>query len=549
MADSGTKNFGSILSDGLYRIPNYQRGYAWTSEEVHALLDDLEYVTNNDSVSDHYLNSIIVTEAENRPVADVSYVIDGQQRLLTSNLLANEILRKAYQLRDKGGPDAEYLSSQVEDKLYTDIFKSSPSKIEFRALPADQHQTVFEELVPEDLETKRDLEAIAQGASSPSEQKLAEAVLTISERLDELIEPKDSPKDKLIYLNRLASTLHNDFTATLHEVESPSEAGRIFEAINDRGRALNRADKIKSYLVYRATLGDVAVNVEDIHETFTQIYETLNDYASDPAKVDGLVDRVVAQHWNMFAGEDTISKSEDLAGRHEKATVDIEQIKHGKYHASKQADDPRVETWIDVYLTSLRKAADAYVHIRGADQEHLFKEVEARLVDDVDDSAVRHYLHAIEKFGPSTFDSLSIAMYIRFVETQEYESITEALEKLVMRMFGVGGARRDTKRRHFEALSRVLFWSDRDDLTDVFPKESSIPSSVNDDKNKYDIDGTIDDSEQVIDHLERWAHNYSHETEDGETIDVFERRLANDNLDGLGVAGWGGLSAASTVNV
>lgn len=44
------------------------------------------------------------------------------------------------------------------------------------------------------------------------------------------------------------------------------------------------------------------------------------------------------------------------------------------------------------------------------------------------------------------------------------------------------------------------------------------------------------------------TYGYSHETEDGREIDVFERRLREDNLDGLGVAGWGGLSANELKN-
>jgi hypothetical protein len=550
MADSGTKNFGSILSDGLYRIPNYQRGYAWTSSEVNDLLDDLEYVTENESVEDHYLNSIIVTEAEDASLTDVLYVIDGQQRLLTANLLANEILRKAFELSSNGDQNTSHLKTQIEDKLYNDIFKRSASRVTRRALPADEHRDVFKELVLTDLEAERDLEAIEDGAGSPSEQKLAGAVRTISDRLDVLlqVEAPDSPQDQLLYLDRLASTLHNDFTATLHEVKSPSEAGRIFEAINDRGRNLNRADKIKSYLVYRATLGDVSVDVEDIHETFTQIYEVLNDYASDPAKVDGLIDRLVGQHWNIFAGEDQISRSDDLVGRHEKASEDIDQIKHAKYHVTKNADDARVGKWIDVYLNSLRDAADAYVYIRGTDQEDLFERLKEQLSDDIDKSAVRHYLYAIEKFGPSTTHSLSIALYMRFCGSESYESVTKTLEKLIMRIFGVGGARRDTKRGDFESLSRVLFWESRDDLTDVFPEGTSIPSGVANDADTYSIDGSLHDADEVASSLKKWAHNYSHETEDDEEVDVFERRLRNDNLNGLGVAGWGGLSTSELKN-
>ncbi|WP_435319573.1 DUF262 domain-containing protein [Haloarchaeobius sp. TZWSO28] len=549
MADSGTKNFGSILSAGLFRIPNYQRGYAWTSSEVNDLLDDLEYVTETETVNDHYLNSIIVTEAQEE-VADVSHVIDGQQRLLTTNLLANEILRKAYEFNSSSDPNVEYLRDQVGEILYEDVFKSTMGEKQRRVLPADEHRDIFKRLVPTDVESSRDLESIKDDAKSPSEQKLVGAVETIEDRLDAFLksETENSDQNRMVFLNRLASTLHSDFTATLHEVDNPSEAGRIFEAINDRGRSLNRADRIKSYLVYRATLGDISIPVEDIHEAFTEVYETLNTYASSPGRVDTLVDRLIGQHWNLFAGESQISNSNYLTGRHEKASEDIDQIKHANYHVPKTAGDERVEKWMKVYLESLQDAAEAYVHIRGMDVDPLFDSLCEKLADDVDSNLVRHQIYAIENFGYSTAHSLSMTLYMRFVDEEAYESITEAMETLAIRMFGVGGARRDTKRSRFESLSRALFWSSRDDLTDVFPEDSPIPSGVQDDVKKYNLDGSSGDGEEVINRAMTWAHNYSHEMDDGTEVDTFKRRLEKDNLDGLGVAGWGGLNANELKN-
>ena len=64
MPDTGTKQLGDVLSNGIYRIPSYQRGYAWTEREVNEFIDDLEYVTDNENVGSHYMNSIIVTKHE-----------------------------------------------------------------------------------------------------------------------------------------------------------------------------------------------------------------------------------------------------------------------------------------------------------------------------------------------------------------------------------------------------------------------------------------------------------------------------------------------------
>jgi hypothetical protein len=547
MPESGTTSLGDVLS-GIYRIPNYQRGYAWTAHEVNDFIDDLEYVTDNDEVKSHYVNSIIVTQPEDDDFVDGLYVIDGQQRLLTSTLVANEILRKSLKVDGHDAEDAEHLRRKVDDNLYGDVFKSTRNRTQHRVLPAPQHEKIFKQIVPHDVEGIRDLQAAESAAASPSEQKLVGAVRTIRSRLAAMLDERDEGKEQLLYLSRLATTLHDDFIATLHEVKNPAEAGRIFEAINDRGRALNRADKIKSYLVYRASLGNVDRDVEAIHETFTTVYEIINQFATDPARVDNLVDRLIGHHWTIFTDQDQITSATDLVGRHQKAGQDIDQIKYATYHIPKTADDERVGRWIDAYLDSLERAAKAYVHFRGADRRVLFRDLGQVLHEDEDASKVRHHLYAIEKFGPSTPHSLSMALYLRFAHTEVYSSVLEALEKLVIRMFGVGGARRDTKRGRFKELSRVLFWSERDDLLEVFPKGSVIPEGIAEDQDRYGIQGTMKDAERVIEKLNQWTYQYSHSTTDEETVDEFEERLANDHLEGHDVAGWSGLTRGDLKN-
>lgn len=550
MADSGTKDFGSILSGGLYRIPNYQRGYAWTRNEVNDFLDDLEYVTGETGgLEEHYLNSIIV--AETSGVNDKLHVIDGQQRLITASLVANEILRKTSSLHDDSDSGSTHLKKTIESKLYNDVFKTSPSETVRRVLPAEEHRSIYRKIVTTDIQSPRSIEKIQSRASSPSEQKLVSATMTIRKRIDNILDEStavEGKNDELLFLDMLSSSLHSTFNATLHKVNNASEAGRIFEAINDRGRDLNRADKIKSYLVYRATLSNVDISVTKIHKTFTSIYDTLNKYASDPSEADELVDRLVGHHWNMFAGQNTIDSPGNLVGRHESATEEIEQIKYAYYHVPKQKEEDRIENWIYAYINSLEESAHSYIHTTGLKDDEIHQEAERNMESTVDRSKVRHCLYAIDEFGPSTIHCLLMAINIRFSDNERYEDLTEALEKLTLRMFSVGGARRDTKRGDFEALSRVLFWKGRDDITDVYPEDSRIPNTVENSSEKYSIEGNSGDIERVIELVEDWAYDYSHEERNGSLVDVFKERLENDNLDGLGVAGWGGISSRELKN-
>ena len=79
-----------IFTGRDFRVPLYQRAYAWTSTEVHTLLEDVRQarqaqVARGDS-RDYYIGSLVVdVRRENGSMIDE--VVDGQQRLTTLCIL------------------------------------------------------------------------------------------------------------------------------------------------------------------------------------------------------------------------------------------------------------------------------------------------------------------------------------------------------------------------------------------------------------------------------------------------------------------------------
>ena len=67
-----------IFNSGKYKIPIYQRNYAWEEKEIHQLIEDID--TSNNT---YFLGNLVVSQRE----SDVYEVIDGQQRLTTLHLL------------------------------------------------------------------------------------------------------------------------------------------------------------------------------------------------------------------------------------------------------------------------------------------------------------------------------------------------------------------------------------------------------------------------------------------------------------------------------
>ena len=78
-----------IFNDSYrFEIPDFQRPYAWTTEQTSELLDDLLYamsqVENVSDASPYFLGSIVIFKNGPEPQ---SYVVDGQQRITTLTIL------------------------------------------------------------------------------------------------------------------------------------------------------------------------------------------------------------------------------------------------------------------------------------------------------------------------------------------------------------------------------------------------------------------------------------------------------------------------------
>lgn len=87
--DASEKPILDIFCDKfLFRIPSYQRPYAWTTEQASELLEDVTVAcgdaTDMAEASPYFLGSIVLIKDPARANADV---VDGQQRLTTLIIL------------------------------------------------------------------------------------------------------------------------------------------------------------------------------------------------------------------------------------------------------------------------------------------------------------------------------------------------------------------------------------------------------------------------------------------------------------------------------
>ena len=93
-------------------IPEYQRPYAWTSEESGILFDDLYAFCMEEQADNYSLGSAALIQEDNVPHADA---IDGQQRLTTLTILFACLAQRLRNNSEKRTPGAEtcYASREI----------------------------------------------------------------------------------------------------------------------------------------------------------------------------------------------------------------------------------------------------------------------------------------------------------------------------------------------------------------------------------------------------------------------------------------------------
>ena len=139
MAENRLLSLSEIFNQKIFRIPDFQRGYSWTEEQLEDFWGDIQ---NLKSDRIHYTGLLTVEAINKQDVAKVEkwqedlwllekglnayYVIDGQQRLTTSIILIHEIMKL---FKDEDGINFDRKETWVNKFLYQKYAKDYKSYI------------------------------------------------------------------------------------------------------------------------------------------------------------------------------------------------------------------------------------------------------------------------------------------------------------------------------------------------------------------------------------------------------------------------------------
>ncbi len=232
MANTKIKVF---FNSRYFEIPKYQRGYSWEKKNIRELFEDIEEAI--EVKASHYIGTIVLSKTEK--AEDVFYVVDGQQRITTTTMIINELVKHL---------DADDAS------FYRRFYISRGER--FRLLPLGKEKDFFKELL---TNGESDLIPVNR-----SQRLLIEAYQEIQGKVSQIVKKENA----LDYLEQIENLQIMEFVE-----DSEGDAIRIFQTVNDRGKPLTNMEKAKSLLVYFSNRYLSRKLDKDINDKFGQMFE------------------------------------------------------------------------------------------------------------------------------------------------------------------------------------------------------------------------------------------------------------------------------------
>ena len=222
--DAKLKNFHLMMkSVNRFKIPEYQRPYCWTMEEVDQLWNDLvgaftDYKAKGRPIKgeEYFLGPVVVANEVAANGRITGHVVDGQQRLTTVHSLLWTTYRK---LQETPDPSVRETLAELKEILLT------PHE-ETRLAVAREDQS--------------DFLALREGTPLNTQRQLGQTGTFLRKQVETFTDT-ETLIDLLNYLLYQVNFVHV-------ETENFSAAWDLFIGLNGKGRPLTPADLIKAFV-------------------------------------------------------------------------------------------------------------------------------------------------------------------------------------------------------------------------------------------------------------------------------------------------------------
>lgn len=299
-----------LFQNRLFRIPDYQRGYAWQQSQLIDFWDD---IINLQDDRYHYTGLLSLKQLKKSEIKSWGedtwmidkgfkpcHIVDGQQRLTTFVILLHELISFSKSLEENIG------KSNEEIVLGYETIKDIESKYIFQHRPPNNQITTYlfgYEVDNPSAEYLRYRIFNEEFSGTVNETYYTKNLKFAKEFFDKNIE-KLYASEGIDGVSKVYIKLTQRLMFNIHEIDDDYDVFVAFETMNNRGKKLTNLELLKNRLIYLTTLysndklDDLDKNHlrKQINDAWKEVYYQLGRNKKTPLSDD----EFLRAHWISY---------------------------------------------------------------------------------------------------------------------------------------------------------------------------------------------------------------------------------------------------------
>lgn len=482
------KPLDSLFKEKIFRIPDYQRGYAWQKGQLKDFWEDL---INLSSERSHYTGVLTLKELPKKEIDEDSneywliddhsykiyHIVDGQQRLTTFVLFLQAFIDFIKSIPENS--DLSYSEIYISDSLNVE---SIIGKYLYKIKPTGNEYRTYKFGYTEDNPSYNYLRYRIfreDGAGTVDETfytlNLKNARIYFFEQLSELYEQEGIDGLKSIYKKLTQKFLFNEYV-----IKDEFDVFVAFETMNNRGKKLSDLELLKNRLIYLTTLytEEELDNAErkslrdGINSAWKEVYHQLGKNEKRPLNDDDFL----KAHWILYfkysrkRGNDYIEyllndqfSPKKVHKKIEKeVTLEIPEIQNADFDGIESDEDNGdvTEETVTIEMAALEPVEiKKYVNSLKNCALHWFNSYFPSL--SILDDQIREYLDKLNRIGMGYFRPLIMSILKNEENRSEIIDTLKVIERFIFLEFRLNQTRRTYRDSEFYNYARDL---DRNDI-------------------------------------------------------------------------------------
>lgn len=434
MANSELQTLLEIFNHRIFRVPDYQRGYAWGETQLEDFWEDLQNLKDG---KHHYTGLLTVEDVKKEEVEkwekwqddlwmfakgfNAFHIIDGQQRLTTTIILLKVIF-------DRFGDDESINYEEKNDLIKKFLYQQA----------GDFKSYIFgyEKDNPSDEYFKTKILNQPSLAAGIPERTLYTANLESAKKFFEGKTEKFSKPELEALYKKVVTGLKFNF----YEIDNDLDVFVAFEVMNNRGKPLSTLELLKNRVIYLSTLlendeDDKAKLRKNINEAWKTVYEYLGKNKDNPLDDD----EFLRNHWIMYFGYER-----GEAGAF--TNFLLKELFVTKNILDKNAKTPVNLTLIKNYVDSLSESVKVWFYIFNPNYSTFSNET-------------KEWLGKLNRVGFGAFAPLVMAAMLKKVNEGQLIKLLKLCERFVFLVFRISRRQANTQNNNFYRLAKSFYYS------------------------------------------------------------------------------------------